>query len=166
MRNRDCDARRINADWLESQVEEILLAERGNDPWTEEEIIPAYDNSPAMAERAEAIGALATQKAMAEALGRDVSDIDTQIEVHKAELARLAEKPMTPARTIEHDTGETWAQLWRRSSWNERNDYMRRKGIRIEAKKHHDSTIPEVRLITGWRDVGEPGEYMDIANPA
>jgi hypothetical protein len=43
---------------------------------------------------------------------------------------------------------------------------MRRKGIRVDAIKRPGSQIPEVRLVTGSFDVDEPGEYLDIANPA
>lgn len=165
MRKRGCDARRISAEWLESQVEAVLIAERGDDPWTEEDIIPAHDNSMQMLELAEAIGHLETKIRLARKMGGDVSDLEAKRQVLEADLDRL-DTDIIPERRIPRETGETWAQLWARSSWNERNGYMRRKGIRVDVIKRPGSQIPDARLVTGWRDVDQPGEYLDIANPA
>jgi hypothetical protein len=143
MRKRGCTARRIRADLLETLVETTLLADIGSQSLTEEETVPASDNSTAMAELAEAIGALASQIALARAHGHDTSDLEAQQQINESNLARLVHEPTRHAETIEHDTGETWAERWQRLDWNKRNSLLRRKGIKFWAERD-DEGLPKV----------------------
>ena len=92
-RKRGCNARRVDADEVERHVGDRMIASIGDLPRAEDEIIPGRDNSAAIAEMAEAIGELSSQKAMA----MDTSGIETQIQAREAELARLAAEPARPA---------------------------------------------------------------------
>jgi hypothetical protein len=67
-RKRGCNARRVDAGEVERQVGDRVIASIGDRPLTEDEIIPAHDNSAAIAEAAEAIGELSSQKAVAAAM--------------------------------------------------------------------------------------------------
>ena len=135
MRKRGCDARRIPADRLEGYVQEKLLAILGALPIPEIEIIPAHDNSTKMAELAEAIGALASQIELGRAYGHDVSSLEENQRIHKANLTRLAQEPRVEEERIQHDSGETWAERWARLDWNGRNELLRKHDIRVEARR-------------------------------
>lgn len=78
-RKRGCNARRVDAGEVERQVGDRVIASIGDRPLTEDEIIPAHDNSAAIAEAAEAIGELSSQKAVAAAMHLDTSGIEAQI---------------------------------------------------------------------------------------
>ena len=163
---RGCDARRIPADWLESTVEGILIHDIGNEPLTETEEMPGVDYSTQMHELAEAIGALSTQIALARVAGQDVSKLEEQQRIHERNLAMLANEPTKPPETREIETGETWAERWRRLDWNGRNELMRRKDIKVWAEKRADGNVRISKLRTGWRNIDEsgypePGDCLD-----
>jgi DNA invertase Pin-like site-specific DNA recombinase len=140
-RNRGCNARRVDADEVERYLGDRLTASIGDRPLTEDEIIPRHDNSGAIAEVAEAIGELSSQKAMATAMHLDTSGIEAQIQAREAELVRLAAEPVRPGRTIRHGAVETWTQRWARSGWDGRNRLLLDTGIRAEAARLADGTI-------------------------
>jgi len=140
-RKRGCNARRVDADEVERYLGDRLTASIGGRPLTEDEIIPGHDNSGAIAEVAEAIGELSSQKAMATAMHLDTSGIEAQIQAREAELARLAAEPARPGRTIRHGPVETWAQRWARSGWDGRNRLLLDTGIRAEAARLADGTV-------------------------
>src|SRR6266567_4438340 len=140
-RKRGCNARRVDAGEVERQVGDRLIASIGDRPLTEDEILPAHDNSAAIAEAAEAIGELSSQKAMASAMHLDTSGIEAQIRAREGELSRLAAEPARPGRTIQHGPAETWAQRWARSAWDDRNRLLLETGIRAEAARLADGTV-------------------------
>lgn len=158
---RGCNARRIPADKLETMVETTLLTDIGSLRLTETVEIEGTDYSTQMVELAEAIGNLASRIALARAHGQDVSRLEAQREIHEHNLAALAEEPTRPAETFERETNETWADRWHRLDWNGRNDLMRQKGIRVLAKRDADG-ITNAMIYTGWRELDESGDYLDI----
>ena len=137
-RQRGCNARRVDADEVERQVGDRVIASIGDRPLTEDEIIPAHDNSAAIAE---AIGELSSQKAVAAAMHLDASGIEAQIRAREGELMRLAAEPARPGKTVQHGPVETWAQRWARSAWDGRNKLLLETGIRAEAARLSDGTV-------------------------
>jgi len=158
MRKRGCDARRINADRLESLVSQSLMVQIGwIDPGETEEI-PGTDYSSQMAELAEAIGALSSQIALARVHGHDVSKLEAQRSIHEANLAKLAEEPTKAAETIERPTGQTYADRWPNLDWNGRNELMRRKGIKFYAAK--DGNLFGGYFVGPYWPTDEAGSYV------
>jgi site-specific DNA recombinase len=140
-RKRGCNARRVDAGEVEGQVGDRVIASIGDRPLTEDEIIPAHDNSAAIAEAAEVIGELSSQKAVAAAMHLDTSGIEVQIRAREGELMRLAAEPARPGKTVQHGPRETWAQRWARSAWDGRNKLLLETGIRTEAARLADGTV-------------------------
>jgi DNA invertase Pin-like site-specific DNA recombinase len=145
MRKRDCDNRRMSADWVESWIEKKYLSIRGSQLYTEDEIIPAHDNSGQILELAEAIGHLETKIRVTRKIGGDVSDLEAKRQVLERDLDRL-DTNIIPEQRIPRATGETCRQRWDRQTWNERNTDMRKAGIRAEAKRGTDG-LPDIRLF-------------------
>lgn len=151
-RKHGCNARRVDADEVERYVGDRLIASIGDRPLTEDEIIRGHDNSAAIAEAAEAIGELSSQKAMASAMHVDTSGIEAQIRAREAELTRLAAEPARPGRTVRHGPVETWTQRWARSDWDGRNRLLLETGIRAEAARLSDGTVKiEISAGQTWR---------------
>jgi hypothetical protein len=140
-RKRGCNARRVDAGEVERQVGDRVIASIGDRPLTEDEIIPAHDNSAAIAETAEVIGELSSQKAVAAAMHLDTSGIEVQIRAREGELMRLAAEPARPGKTVQHGPRETWAQRWARSAWDGRNKLLLETGIGTEAARLADGTV-------------------------
>jgi DNA invertase Pin-like site-specific DNA recombinase len=166
MRKRGCDAKRVNADTLETLVEQTLMAMLGEVQITETEEIAGTDYSSQMAELAEAIGALSSQIALGRVHKQDVSKLEEQRGIHEANLAKLAEEPTKAPETREVPTGETWAERWNRLDWNGRNELMRRKGVKFYAAK--DGKMVGGHMVTGLAKLDEsgrivPGEILEEA---
>jgi site-specific DNA recombinase len=170
MRGLGCDARRMDADTLESLLHHTVLAQMGRAELTETEEIPGTDYSTQMTELAEAIGALSTQIALARAHGQDVSKLEERRRVHEVNLAKLAEEPTRLPETREVDTGETWADRWARLDWNGRNKLLRMKGIKFYAERD-ESGIVGGQLAGARYPLDEhgqptPSEWVSIGEPA
>jgi len=166
MRKHGCNARRVNADTLETLVGQTLIATIGSVQITETEEVAGTDYSTQMAELAEAIGALSSQIALGRVRGQDVSKLEAQRSIHEADLARLAEEPTRAPETREVGTGETWVERWNRLDWNGRNELLRRKGVKFYAAK--DGNMVGGYMVTGWVDLDEsgriiPGELLEEA---
>jgi site-specific DNA recombinase len=141
---RGCDAKRINADQLESQVETMMLEEYGPYLLTEVTEIAGIDYSTQMHELAEAIGDLSTKIALGRVGGQDVSQLEEQRRIHETNLTALAEEQERTGRqpaTNERPTGKTFAERWHSLDWNERNTLMRLNDIRLQAQKHPDGYV-------------------------
>jgi hypothetical protein len=169
IKRKGCTSRRIPADGLEALLSAKLIASIGQEPYTEDQEIAGIDYSTQMAEVAEAIGALETQIALARAHSYDVTKLQNQQRVHRVNLAKLAQAQEQTSRLPEirqMDTGETWAQHWERLDWNERNEMLRRKGIKIYAERDKESKITASHM-TGIRypvdedGIPIPGIWVD-----
>lgn len=157
MRKRGCAARRINADRLEAWTENKLLTTLGDLPIPEFNLIPAHDNSTAIAELAEACGALTSQIMLGRAYGHDVSDLEEQQRIHEANMTRLAAEPRIEERRIPRAASEKWGERWHRIDWNARNELMRKHGILVNAR--YIDGKPHAK-VSGAEDILE---YHDLA---
>lgn len=145
LRKRDgCTAKRIVAEQLESQVEDSVLEEYGDEELTEVEEIAGVDYSTQMHELAEAIGALSTKIVLGRVNGQDVSALEEQQRIHEYNLSELASQPISAPQKIERQTGEKFGSVWKRLDWNGRNDLLRRYGITRRVKKEADGYISVV----------------------
>jgi site-specific DNA recombinase len=136
-RGRGCKARRVNAHELESFVERELYSGPRMDSEVVERIpVPVTDHSTRIAELAEAIGALAKEIAYTKARGGDTSTLEANQEINQRNLDEFAamrdEKPPPP---ILRKTGETYRQRWDRMNAAERNAFMRKSHVRVEATR-------------------------------
>jgi hypothetical protein len=151
IKRRGCVTRRIPSDDLEKIVTEHMTREVGLLEVRETVEVPAVDYSTQMAEQAEAIGALETQIALARVHSHDVGKLETQQHIHRERLTRLAEQQQTHGRqaeTRELGSGENWAHRWVRLGWNDRNEQLRKHGIKIWAVKTADGEIRHHGLPT------------------
>jgi site-specific DNA recombinase len=149
-RGQGCKSRRIDADWLESEVERIYLAEVGSLPDTKPAITPPSDNRTRIMELSEAIGRLEAQAIAIEATGGDASQIRAAQDVHKRNVKALGKEPSKPAETHEVETGETKGQAWARLDSAGRNALLRKDAWHIDAARDGRKP-PYVNLLTGER---------------
>ena len=82
--------------------------------------------------------------ALARVSGQDISKLEEQRRIHEQNLTALADKPAIAPERLERPTGETFAERWNRLDWNNRNDLMRRNGIKLWAKKEADGHVSVV----------------------
>jgi DNA invertase Pin-like site-specific DNA recombinase len=139
--HRVCTARRIPAAELEAYFELALMSRVGSLHITEEVEVEGIDYSTEMAELAEAIGVLTSKIELAGVVGQDVSKLEAQREVHRANLRRLAGEPTKAPETFERELDETWAERWRKIDWPERSALLRRRGITLKAWRGEDGKI-------------------------
>jgi site-specific DNA recombinase len=160
-RGQGCKSRRIDADWLEGEVERIYLSEVGNLPDTKPDITPASDNRTRIMELSEAIGRLEAQAIAIEAMGGNAPQIRATQDVHKRNVKALGKEQPKPAETREVETGETKGQAWARLDSAGRNALLRKDGWHIDAARD-GRKAPMVRLVTGYRDfdVDERGQIQ------
>ncbi len=136
-RGRGCNARRVNADELEAFVEaELYSGPRMDSEVAERVPAPVTDHSTRIAELAEAIGHLAGEIALTKARGGDTSRLEANQQVNQRNLDELAEASKAePRPPILRLTGETYRQRWDRFTPAERNAYMRKTRVRVEATR-------------------------------
>lgn len=123
----------IKADQLEQILEELFLEEVGDAERMQEVYIPASDTS---AELESSVFAL---EELTEAMGKAASKsarerIRQQIERLDARIAELEELPQQEARIELQPTGEKWADVWARSSVEERRKLLTKAGITLQAR--------------------------------
>jgi site-specific DNA recombinase len=160
---RGCDAKRINADQLESSVETMMLETYGSRQIIEVVEIVGIDYSTQMHELAEAIGDLSTKIALGRVGGQDVSQLEEQRRIHETNLAALAEEQERTGRQPvmdERPTGKTFAERWHCLDWNGRNDLLRRNNIKLFSAKESDGYVsvtfgPDIETFTGG-ELDEP----------
>jgi hypothetical protein len=141
---RGCDAKRIQAEYLESTAETMMLEEYGTYPLTEVVEIAGIDYSTQMHELAEAIGDLSTKIALGRVAGQDVSQLEEQRRIHGTNLTSLAEEQERSGRQPlpnKRPTGQTFAERWHNLDWNGRNDLLRRNNIKLYAAKQADGHV-------------------------
>lgn len=165
-------SRRMRADWLDPLVEDQLLAKLGDAELIEEVEIPASDTSAAMMRIADAIGALASRIAIAEALGQDedVTRMKGEWRRHQENLAKLADTKPVPAHKVPLPTGKTFGQTWATlTDDSERNALLRRWQVRFEANADDGVTEFSPGLLAyaqrreGWRvSVGQSGRTVTL----
>jgi len=152
---------------LERYVEHKLLAEVGDVELTEEVTLPGSDHSTQMAELAEAIGNLSGRIAFGKAVGDDVTALEAARDNNERKLTDLSKLPARPPQTITREMGETWAVHWADLMPSERNPFLRKRGIRVEAARRSDGKV-KATLLTGWRvmdDQGQAhGEYLTLTS--
>ena len=160
-RGKGCKSRRIDADWLEGEVERIYLAEVGDLPETKEIVTPPSDNTARIMELAEAVGRLESQATAIEATAGDASKLRATQDVHRRNIKELGRERSRPAEIRVIVTDETKGQVWARLDSAGRNALLRKDGWRIDAARD-GRKAPQVRLATEWRegDVDEQGQVQ------
>ena len=142
MRNGRCLARRVKAEPLEEAVFGTLLELAGHRRLRAQRIIPGRDYSEEMARIIDQTQHLQAEIGRAR-LRRDreaVSTLQAQIDTASAELDRIADLDLEPARMEYDETDQTFLDWWELNDPVTRNAFLRDQGVKIVVTP---DTLPE-----------------------
>jgi site-specific DNA recombinase len=132
-----CPSRQLRADDLEAYAERAFLDLCGGWPVMRTEHHPAVDHSDEIAELQAALDDLLRR---VEGKPESVAAVyDSRIKKHEARLAELAAIPVQPERTVRVPTGETYGDVWHRSTVPERRRLLVDGGFRFDAAPGGDA---------------------------
>lgn len=164
----DCNAKRVNADDLETMVEIQLLAAAGDVPVVERTIIPATDYSDDIARLSERVGHLYGRIAAGKATAQDVTADETRLTEAQRLLSDLAARKPEPARIEDVPTSTTFAEAWTEMDWPQRNAFLRKSMFVASVRSRPRLMamfpyLPEVwRHVAAGGDATQPPERADV----
>lgn len=114
----------VNAEWLESTVERVLLGNAGTWELTRRRLVPGDDSQVR-------VNAL---KSEIETL-KAITGTESVVAAKEAEIAALEASQFQPDRYVTEPVGETVAQRWDALGATERGSFLRSLGLYVRATK-------------------------------
>lgn len=116
-----CDGGAINADDLESMVSSYVTMPTilGETEVYEQHLIPGEDHTEEIEQRREALNKLTERLGQVPA-GPAMDAVLKAMSEHAEKIEQLEKLPQREAEWVSVPTGETYAELWKRSDWHDR----------------------------------------------
>lgn len=157
-----CRSLQLRADDLERYAERAFLDLFGQHPVMRTEYHPAVDHSDEIEELEAALNDLLSR---VEGKPASVAAVyESRITKHEARLAELATIPAQPERVVRVPTGETYGDIWARSTIPERRALLVEGGFRIEAAPGGDAEKAEAatRMAEAYRRLADDPDCGEL----
>lgn len=131
-----CGAALVRADWVEAAIEDAFLTTWGQSQRREKRWVVGQGTPGDLEACISAYQALLERRGAASSPSV-AALLDRQLTALEERIAELETRPVHQAHWEVVDTGETWGDAWKRSTWLERKEMLLKAGLLCRAGKQN-----------------------------